>query len=468
MLTFKHWLTEGVAQISYLVGDDGEHTAAVIDPRPDVQIYLDAARQLGLAITHIFETHVHADFMSGARELAARLGGTARICASGAGDAEYGFEVTRLSDGDDFAFGSVVIRVRFTPGHTPEHMSFELCESENPDRPWGVLTGDSLFVASAGRPDLLGDEQTDELVEKLYATLNDYYMALDDDVIIYPCHGKGSACGPDIGERLTSTIGYERKNNRFLQCKDFESFKQAMVAGAPPAPHHYPRLKKVNAAGPPVLGTGPDVAPLSPETFMQRLEPGDVQLVDSRHMLAFGGGHIPGAINLGAHKPEMSVFAGWVLDPDTPVLLVLESDDQLRHVVALLVRTGFVRFAGYLAGGMTAWDNAGLPLQPLAQMHARDVADGRGQLQILDVRQDDEWEQGHVPGATHQFVGDLADEGAALDKDKPVVTYCATGYRASLAASLLQRQGFQDVRSMPGSWQAWRANGLPVQKQEER
>lgn len=465
MITFKHWLTEGIAQLSYLIGDDGTHTAAVIDPRPDVGVYVEAARAMGLAITHIFETHIHADYMSGSRELAARLG-SAEICASGEGDAGYGFEVRRLKDGETFRFGSAVLRARFTPGHTPEHMSYEICDaSKDLGRPWGVLTGDSLFVDSAGRPDLLGDEQTEELVGQLFHTLRDYYLGLGDEVIIYPCHGKGSACGPDIGERLTSTIGYEREHNRYLKIEDLGEFKKAMLAAGPPAPPHYGRLKKVNGAGPPVLGAaGPTVPAMPPEAFQEEVERGVGQLVDARHMLAFGGGHIPGAVNLGANKAEMSVFAGWALDPERPTLLVLEEDAALERVVALLVRTGFTKFGGYLAGGMMAWNNAGLPLARVGQMHAREVAAADGRVQVLDVRQDDEWERGHVPGARHVFVGELRDRAPELAKDRPVVTYCATGYRASLAASLLKRAGIEDVRSMPGSWQAWKASGLPVEK----
>lgn len=463
MLTFKHWLAEGISQLSYLFGDDATRTAAVIDPRPDVDIYIQAAREEGLAITHVFETHIHADFMSGARELAARVG-NARLCVSGEGGAAYGFDATLIKDGQTFEFGGVTLRARLTPGHTPEHLSYELCHTSEPDRPWGVMTGDSLFVNSAGRPDLLGDEQTEQLVEQLYHTLTDYYLKLNDDVIIYPCHGKGSACGPSIGERLTSTIGYECRHNRFLQFNDLDSFKQAMLSDAPEAPTHYPRLKKVNSGGPPVLGVGPIVPPLSATAFRDRVDQGEVQLIDARHMLAFGGGHIDGAINLGANKAEMSVYAGWTLDADTPILLVLEDDTQLPYVVALLVRTGFTKFAGYLAGGMTAWDNAGLPLRYVPQMHAEQVADALDELQVLDVRSDDEWEDGHVPQATRHFVGKLVDDAPDLDRDRPVVTYCATGYRANLAASLLQRHGFEDVRSMPGSWKAWKAANLTVKQ----
>jgi len=204
-MVFESVQTEGIAQLSYLIGDDGSSACCVVDPRPDVDVYLELARKHGVAITHIFETHIHADFMSGARELADRLGSHVKICTSGEGDAEYDFDVDRIHAGDSFEFGSVAITVRHTPGHTPEHVAFELADKDDRENPWGVLTGDSLFVGSAGRPDLLGDEQTDELTEKLFHTLRDYYLKLDDSVMLFPCHGAGSACGADIGERPVST-----------------------------------------------------------------------------------------------------------------------------------------------------------------------------------------------------------------------------------------------------------------------
>ena len=214
-MIFESVKTDGIAQISYLVGDSGTGTAAVIDPRPNVKVYLQLARKFGVSITHIFETHIHADFMSGSRELAAQAGG-AKIYASGEGEASYDFDVEKIRGGDRFEFGGMVLTARHTPGHTPEHLSYELAEAESEDQPWGVLTGDSLFVGSAGRPDLLGEEETEALTEKLFDTLREYYLKLDDGVIIYPCHGAGSACGADIGERPMSTIGYERRTNAFL------------------------------------------------------------------------------------------------------------------------------------------------------------------------------------------------------------------------------------------------------------
>jgi hydroxyacylglutathione hydrolase len=455
-------LADGVAQLSYLVGDDSTGTAAVVDPRPDVDVYLELAHRHGLSITHVLETHIHADFMSGAREIQARLGNAA-LCVSVEGGAEYDFPHRPLRDGDSLAFGSVVLSARFTPGHTPEHLSFLLNEADRPEQPFAVLTGDSLFVDSAGRPDLLGDEMSEKLVEQLFDTLQNFYAKLDDGVIVYPCHGAGSACGPAIGDRTSSSIGYERRFNRFLRMTDFREFRTAMLENAPPVPTHYPHLKKVNAAGPPILGNRPIVPAMTSEVFRRAVEAGDARLVDTRDMLAFGGGHIAGALNIGM-RPELTVWAGWLLDPEKPILLVLEDDSDLEAVTAMLWRTGYVRFNGYLIGGMAKWQNAGLPMVTLRQMTVHEVHERSDELQVVDVRAPGEWAAGHVPGAIHAFVPDLLERARDLDRSLPTAVYCDSGFRASIGASMLRANGFTDVRNIPGSWQAWTAAGYPVEK----
>ena len=268
-LVFKTIQTEGIAELSYLVGDDDEGIAAVFDPRADCDVYIEAAREAGVAITHIFETHIHADLVSGSRELCARLE-SAKIYASGEGGAEYGFDPEKVRDGDQFTFGEVLVTARHTPGHTPEHISYLL--AEHPDVPWAVLTGDSLFVSSAGRPDLLGEKHTKQLAEQQFHTLRDFYLKLPDHVMIYPNHGAGSPCGADIGARLSSTIGYERKFNKFLQFPDAKSFTEYAIKTAPPVPHYYPIMKKINAEGPKVLGNPLRVAGLSPTAFKDAID----------------------------------------------------------------------------------------------------------------------------------------------------------------------------------------------------
>src|SRR5437667_4153501 len=335
-VVFKTIQTEGIAELSYLVGDDDEGVGAIFDPRADVDIYIEMAREAGVAITHIFETHMHADLVSGSRELCARLE-SAKIYASGEGGAEYGFEPEKIKDGDRFTFGEALITARHTPGHTPEHVSYLLAETDHPDEPWGILTGDSLFVSSAGRPDLLGEKHTRQLAEQQFRTLRDFYLKLPDHVMIYPNHGAGSPCGADIGARISSTIGYERKFNKFLQFDEITKFTDFALSTIPPVPRYYPLMKRINAKGPEVLGNLPRVPALPPKAFKDAIENNASVLVDTRMMLAFGGGHIPGALNIGG-SPILSIWAGWMLNPEKPILLVLDSDDDLERIVRLFVR----------------------------------------------------------------------------------------------------------------------------------
>ena len=460
-LVFKTIQTQGIAELSYLVGDDDEGIAAVFDPRADCDVYIEAAREAGVAVTHIFETHIHADLVSGSRELCARLD-SAKIYASGEGGTHYGFDPEKIKDGDRFTFGEVLVTARHTPGHTPEHMSYLLAEADHPDEPWAVLTGDSLFVSSAGRPDLLGEKHTKQLAEQQFHTLRDFYLKLPDHVMIYPNHGAGSPCGADIGARLSSTIGYERKFNKFLQFSDAKSFSDYAIKTAPPVPHYYPIMKKVNAEGPRVIGNLPRVPTLPPKAFKEAIEKKAGILVDVRNMLAFGGGHVAGALNIGG-TPILSIWAGWMLDPQEPILLVLEDDDDLERIVRLFVRTGYTKFGGYLIGGMKAWDAAGFPLERIGQMSVHELNERKSSLQVVDVRSPGEWKKGHVPGARHIFLPELGKRMSELDRNKPTAVYCGSGYRASIATSILKTQGFNELWNVPGSWEAWKKAKLPIE-----
>lgn len=459
-LVFETIQTEGIAVLSYLIGDDAQGTAAVIDPCADVDRYLELARQKKVAITHVFETHIHADLVSGSRELQERLGGDAKIMVSMEGAPTYDFPHQGVKDGDRFEFGSVLILAKHTPGHTPEHMSYLLSEKGRPDAPWGVCSGDSLFVNSAGRPDLMGEDQSQQLAEQQFHTLRDFYLRLDDSVMIYPAHGHGSPCGAEIGDRLTSAIGYERRFNPFLQIPDVSEFTRHALDSAPPTPTYYPRMKKLNAKGPEVLGGLPRIKPLAVQAFEQAVKEKAGVLIDTRDMLAFGGGHIAGALNVGA-QPMLSLWAGWLLDPQTPVLLVVE-ETKLEEVLRLFLRTGYHRFAGYLVGGMKSWDNAGFPLDHVGQMTVHQVKEAGDALQVIDVRSPDEWAGGHIPAATHAFLPKLRDLASSLDPVKQTVVYCDSGYRASIGASILKQEGFRSVSNLPGSWQAWKKIGYPI------
>lgn len=462
MMVLETVLTPGIAQLSYLIGDTSAGVAAVIDPRPDGGVYLDLAQRHGLAITHAIETHIHADFMSGSCALRARLGGRLTIVASGIGEPGQEYEHVAARDGDRYVLGSVTLTARHTPGHTPEHLAFEVAESDAVDRPWGVFSGDSLLVGSVGRPDLLGMDETEKLTEQLFTTMREYFGGLDDGVLLFPGHGAGSACGADIGDRPVSTLGYEKRHNPALQIEELDAFKAMIQEDAPPVPAHYPRLKKVNLH-PTEQAEAPACPPLAVEAVKREAEGGRVVVLDTRDMLAFGGGHIPGAVNIGG-QAELSNWAGDMLDPKRPILIIAEDDQRVAERVRLLWRVGFTRFVGYLAGGMAGWNNRGLPLARIGQRTVHEVSDRVGSgLQIVDVRTQGEWDKGHVPSAMHFYVGDMREgDLPAVDQDREVVVYCGSGYRASIAASLLKRGGFAEVTNVPGSWKAWRAAGLPV------
>src|SRR5207245_647603 len=253
----------------------------------------------------------------------------------------------------------------------------------------------------------------------------------------------------------------------FLQFSDPKSFADYAIKSAPPVPHYYPLMKRMNAEGPKVLGNLPRVPSLPPKAFREAIDKKAGVLVDVRTMLAFGGGHISGALNIGG-TPILSIWAGWMLDPEKPILIVMESDDDLEKIVRLFLRTGYTKFAGYLIGGMKAWDAAGFPLERIGQMSVHELNERKDSLQIIDVRSPGKWKRGHVPGAHHIFVPELAMRMCALDRNKPTVVYCGSGYRASIATSILKPQGFNELWNVPGSWEAWRKAKLPVEGAESQ
>lgn len=466
-LVFEQLLTESIGDASYLVGDDAARICAIVDPQLDTDRYLAAARRHGLSIRYVVQTHIHEDFVSGTHALAT-ASRSAEACVSGHDAPNYGFPHRTVMDGDVLALGEVLLTVRHTPGHTPEHISLLVAKKGEEHSPFAVLSGGSLLVGTAGRTDLLGKARTDELTAAQFRTLTQFFLGLDDGVLVYPTHVHGSPCGAAIGDRPSSSIGYERAHNELLRHKDERAFRDAALRDLPPKPRYYPRLKERNTDAPPDRAVSAAAA-LPPEKFRQAAEAGTV-LVDTRHMLAFGGGHIPGALNFGADG-HLAIQAGWMLDPEQPLLLVLEDDTQLETVLTHFCRTGYERFAGYLAGGMTAWENAGYPLANLPQLHVRELAaavsDSSRELTVVDVRSPQEWTQGHVPGALHIFLPDLPQALSRIPRDRPVAVYCDSGYRAAIGASILKKAGF-DVSNVPGSWQAWQACQLPQEKPRER
>ncbi|WP_278377798.1 MBL fold metallo-hydrolase [Stutzerimonas kunmingensis] len=461
MLVLEPIYTDGLAQISYLVGDSKAAVAAVIDPRRDVDVYLDLARGKGLRIAYAIETHIHADFVSGAQALAERSG--AEII--GGCSPDYGFELRQAADGEVLELGQVSLEIIYSPGHTPEHISLLLRDGQQGDEPFALFTGDTLFNLDVGRPDLLGEDSTEQLAAQLYATLFTRYLPLGERVEIYPCHGAGSACGKSIGDRRRSTLGNELLFNPALnQQRSEREFVDWLLTDMPEPPRHYARLKKLNTR--PAMNTGGPALPppLAPEEFRQRTaDHSAVQLVDLRSILAFGGGHVPGALNI-ALRNEFVSWAGWMLDDQRQIYLIGEDSHEVHQAALQLYRIGLDHVAGYLRNGMSDWQNDGLPLECVGEwtVHELDRRRDDPQVQVLDVRAPEEVEQGRVPGARHAFVAHLPEGLEQLDKDRTVAAYCGSGYRASIAASILKREGFRDVVNVPGSWLAWQKHDLPV------
>ena len=264
---------------------------------------------------------------------------------------------------------------------------------------------------------------------------------------------------------MSSTIGYEKKYNPFMQIDNYDEFKKTVQGNAPPVPTHYPKMKKLNAKGPETFGHTPQVRAMSVEEFEDEMNGTDVTIIDTRDMLAFGGGHIKGSLNIG-QRPILSVWAGWLVDTKAPILLVLPDDKDLEQVVNLLWRAGHTNIKGYLAGGMRNWQEAGKKIAQLPQLPVHELNENKGQSQPLDVRKDKEWNNGYIPGATHVFLGELTDKLGTLEKEKNYAVYCASGYRASIASSLLQKNGFKNIHNIPGSFKAWKAAEFPIEKQE--
>jgi hydroxyacylglutathione hydrolase len=461
-LVLEQIKTPGLAQLSYIVGDDSAGVAAVIDPRRDVEIYLQRARELGLRLTHAIETHIHADFVSGTRELRDRLG----IPIVGGRSDDYQFDYHPMETGDVLSLGNVTLEALHTPGHTPEHISLLLSDAKQGDQPFALFTGDFLFNLDVGRPDLLGEDTKKPLAKQLYDSLFNTLKPLGDRMEIYPCHGAGSACGKSIGDRTQSTLGNERLFNPALQERSMEEFVDWLLSDMPEPPRHYARLKRVNAAGAPIRGCLQTPQSLSVDAFREQIERPDTVVIDTRSMLAFGGGHIPNAINIGL-GPAFPSWVGWLIDPEQSILLVTESPEALQQVSEHLFRIGYDNVAGYLHSGMKSWNTSGLPLQRIPQMPVKELNEhlDEDELTILDVRSDQEYLNGAIPGSRHVYLPHLEEQmSAKLDHTKAVATYCGSGYRASIAASLLQKHGFATVINVPGSWSAWKSAGLPVEQ----
>ncbi len=369
-----------------------------------------------------------------------------------------------LGDGDVIELGSVGIRALHTPGHTPEHLSFLVYDgARSREVPELLLSGDFLFVGSLGRPDLLGEEAKRGLAESMYESAREKLATLPDGLEVRPGHGAGSMCGSGMSGRSSSTLGYERATNPYLSDLGKGEFIERLLSDVPPFPPYYRRMKKVNSEGPAILGSLPGQRPIGPVAFRSQVEEGHV-VVDLRDQLAFGGGHISGAFGIG-FDPDLSQWASWVVPYDTPILLVVADPSQVAESVRRLMRVGLDDVRGYLAGGMDAWFKAGYPLAELRELTPHELHErltAGESIEVLDVRTDDEYRGGHIEGARHLMGGWLPDRVGELPTDRPLATICATGYRSTVAASVLQRAGFQDVINVAGGMTAWQRAGLPT------
>ena len=451
---FQRFFDEGLAQASFLVGCDRSREAVVIDPRRDVSVYLDAAKQHGATIVAAIETHVHADFVSGGREFAES--GT-RVITGPESHVEYAHHEVR--DGEHLTLGDVTLTFLHTPGHTLEHIAVQ---ADAPDTPSRLFTGDLLFVGGVGRPDLAGEALTRRLANDLFDSLQ-RVMALDDRTEIHPGHGAGSLCGAGIGKEPSSTIGRERRQNAMLQHTDRQAFVDAVLADIPPTPPYFPRMKKINAQGPPLLaGTwfARGLPSISPSAAAALAADGAL-IIDLRQGDAFTSAHPYGALNLG-YGAKIGYWAGWVVPADAPVLLLADESTQAREAALQLLRVGHDRVEGAIAGGMTAWTGAGLPVATLEQVSASELRDAvtRGEpMQVVDVRTPREWAGGHVPGSINIPVGELPVRAKELRRDVAVVTMCESGYRSMIAASLLEQEGVEPLANVTGGMAAYRALG---------
>ncbi len=441
-------VNEGLGNSSYLV-ELGDRRVLVVDPERDPGGYLAAVEARGLTIAYATETHLHADFVSGSRELAAH---GARVLAPAAGGIEFPHQ--GLQDGDEVGLGGLTLRALATPGHTPEHLAYLLLDGQ---RPVALFSGGSLLVGAVARTDLIDPARTEELARALWRSLHERILCLPDGLPVYPTHGAGSFCAAPAGAERTTTIGAERAANPLLAARSEDAFVTLLLGGLGSYPPYFLRLREVNRRGPAVHGPGPATLAALTTGDVSRLQAEGATLVDARPVASFAAGHIPGAVSIQL-RPAFATWLGWLAGPDRPLAFVLEAGQDRADLVRQARGVGYEQLAGELAGGMAAWEAAGLPVRRIRLVPAREVG-GR----VLDVRQAAEYRAGHLPGACHIELGALG-EGASQLGGEPVTVMCGHGERAMTAASLLARLGHQDLAAAlggPGDWAT--AHGRPLE-----
>ena len=458
---FKQFYLSCLAHASYLIGSDGE--AAVVDPQRDVDEYITEAEGHGFKIKYIIETHLHADFVSGHQELAARTGASIVFGAQ----ANAAFAHKPVKDGDELRLGGLVLRFMETPGHTPEGICILVVDPSVSPQPQKVLTGDTLFIGDVGRPDLAGGKgfTPQQMAELMYDSLHGKLMKLPDETEVYPAHGAGSMCGKNMSKETSSTIGEQRKFNYALKPMSKDQFVLMMTADLAEAPAYFPKDAEINRSGARGLS---ELAPPRQVT-VQELESarsaGHI-ILDVRNAQAFGEGHIAGSINIGLGG-QFAMWAGSLIPMNAEIVIVAETNAQVDEAVVRLARVGIENVKGYLTGEDDEWSREGLKVEKIDQINVSQLSErlANGQLQVIDVRRPAEYSTGHVPGALTSPLSGL--EGRITDlpltKDAETAVICAGGYRSSAAASLLQKHGYTNLINVMGGTSAWVNAGYPVE-----
>jgi hydroxyacylglutathione hydrolase len=458
-MLFTRIYDEDLAQSSYMVGCQATGEAAVVDSRRDVRVYLDEAENNGMDIVAVTETHIHADYLSGSRELAAATGATLYLSGEGGPEWKYGFEGKELHDGDEIRVGNVILRAMYTPGHTPEHLAFLVTDTETTDEPGFVLTGDFVFVGDLGRPDLLDEAACGRNTRfvgarQMFASLRERFCVLPDYVQVWPGHGAGSACGKALGAVPSSTVGYERLFSwwaPYVEKQDEDGFVEALLEGQPDAPAYFGRMKRQNKIGPTLLGERPPLRRYDAAALLEMsLARGEVVFVDTRPTEDFARGALPGSLNIPAGGSFVA-RASWIIDPEKdgrPIVILAKDEDEASGLRDKLSYVGVDSVVGYVTSLRS------LQKERVALVSPRDL-EKLGDAFVLDVRAKGEYEAGHIPGAIQLHGGRVMWHLDELPRDRPIVVYCQTGSRSAVVASALRAAGFDEVVELEGSYEGW-------------
>jgi glyoxylase-like metal-dependent hydrolase (beta-lactamase superfamily II)/rhodanese-related sulfurtransferase len=456
---FNQISVDGMGCLSYVIGCPRAKAMAVVDPKRDVQDYLTIAREEGMQITHVFNTHLHADHVSGDQEL--RLATGAEIYIHESAPVEYKHQA--LKEGDTFDLGAAKIEVIHTPGHTPNSVSLLVTDKARSVEPQMLLTGDLLFVGDIGRPDLPGAEIMDEQVENLYQSLYVKLADYPDHLEVFPAHGEGSLCGRGMSAKKSSTLGYERRANPMLRFSSFEAFKKDVMSAFPMRPKSFSHIIQTNLKGAATLDACPIDKRLTPNQFEEMMADGAV-IIDARDSAAFGGFHIPGSINIGFEK-QLANWVGMVVDPNAEIVLIVDDREDYDRMVTELHRIGYDLIFGYLSGGIMAWLMSGRAVEQLEQTAPQQLKAQleKSNIRIIDVRTPAEWEGGRINWAEHVPLSDiLANRFPEAEKNEALVLQCGSGYRSNIAASIMKQAGYTNVKSLAGGIFAWSNAGFPV------